>query len=81
MCIRDRDLLFLAETQKIDPKQIEQTIQAYSFFQDILPLMERNPMDLSGGELQRAAFLKILLLKPQIIFCLLYTSIPKKIRI
>ena len=62
-----QDLLFLAETQKIDPKQIEQTIQAYSFFQDILPLMERNPMDLSGGELQRAAFLKILLRKPQII--------------
>ena len=62
-----QDLLFLAETQKIDPKQIEQTIQAYSFFQDILPLMERNPMDLSGGELQRAAFLKILLLKPQVI--------------
>lgn len=37
------------------------------FFQKLTPLLERNPMDLSGGELQKAALFKVILTEPDVI--------------
>lgn len=42
-------------------------LESSSFFQKLVPLLDRNPMDLSGGELQKAALFKVILTEPEII--------------
>lgn len=42
-------------------------LEASPLFRGLVPLLRRNPMDLSGGELQKAALFKVLLTKPEVI--------------
>lgn len=45
----------------------EEKLERSLFFQKLIPLLERNPMDLSGGELQKAALFKVILTEPDVI--------------
>lgn len=68
--LKDRfydDLLFLARQNSIPVSRIEELIARYSFFQPLPALFDRNPMDFSGGELQRASLFKLLLLSPSLL--------------
>ena len=61
------DLCEVFDGQRIDPALKEQRIaQAVSLCR-LTELLDRHPYDLSGGEQQRAALAKVLLLNPEII--------------
>lgn len=61
------DLEFLIKINKLSKDVLEETINKYEFFKDVHNFYDSNPLDLSGGEQQKLAFLKILLLNPKII--------------
>lgn len=61
------DLEFLIKMNKLPKDILEETINKYDFFNDVHNFYDSNPLDLSGGEQQKLAFLKILLLNPKII--------------
>ena len=64
--VRD-DLCEVFDGQRIDPALKEQRIaQAVSLCR-LTELLDRHPYDLSGGEQQRAALCKVLLLDPEIL--------------
>lgn len=61
------DLQFMCSCNNIPLMKIEDTANSYPFFRNVRPLFDKNPLDLSGGELQTVSFLKILLKNPDII--------------
>ncbi|SHI73369.1 ABC transporter ATP-binding protein [Parasporobacterium paucivorans] len=61
------DLEFLAETNDLPVSIIEETVNKYDFFANVPEFFDSNPLDLSGGEKQKMAFLKLMLLDPEII--------------
>lgn len=70
MFIKDtviEDLEFLLKINGIHKEHLEKVIEEYDFFKEIPHLYTMNPLDLSGGEQQRAALLKLMLLSPKIL--------------
>lgn len=61
------DIDFLVKTNHLGDNVVKETIEKYSFFNNIEELYGANPMDLSGGEAQRVALLKVLLMKSEIV--------------
>jgi energy-coupling factor transporter ATP-binding protein EcfA2/uncharacterized membrane protein len=61
------DLLEMLSGSKLDKNTMEQCIQEVSELCMLQELLDRHPYDLSGGEQQRAALAKILLLQPSIL--------------
>ncbi len=58
------DLEYYVKSLDLDKALLEELLVKF----DLKPLLEMSPYDLSGGELQKAAFTKILLSKPKILF-------------
>lgn len=61
------DLLEMLEEKAMDREQKEKKLQEVVNAVQLSELLEMHPYDLSGGEQQRAALAKILLLDPQIL--------------
>ncbi len=61
------DLLEMLSDKKISLAEKEKNISDISELCEITALLDKHPYDISGGEQQRAAFAKILLLKPEIL--------------
>ncbi len=61
------DLLEMLSQQKTSQEEKEETVKQMASLCRIERLLESHPYDLSGGEQQRAALAKILLLKPEIL--------------
>lgn len=66
--------VFLKETLEEDFALVQQSKESWrdklngtELFRGLLPLLQRNPMDLSGGELQKAALFKVILTEPDVI--------------
>ena len=57
------DLEYYVKSLDLDKALLEKLLVKF----DLKPLLEMSPYDLSGGELQKAAFTKILLSKPKIL--------------
>ena len=61
------DLHFILDHNKLDQGLLDQTIKKYDFFHGIETLFNLNPLDLSGGEQQQTALLKLLILSPKVL--------------
>ncbi len=61
------DLMEILSKKKLTKDEKEQKVQNISVICRIENLLERHPYDLSGGEQQRAALAKILLMEPEIL--------------
>ncbi len=61
------DLMDMLSDRKLSKEEKEQKVQTIAFLCRIESLLESHPYDLSGGEQQRAALAKILLLEPEIL--------------
>ncbi len=61
------DLMEILSGKKLSKDEKEQKVQNISVLCRIQNLLESHPYDLSGGEQQRAALAKILLMEPQIL--------------
>lgn len=61
------DLLEILSGEKCSAAEKKQRIDEMARLVEIEELLERHPYDLSGGEQQRAALAKVLLLKPKIL--------------
>lgn len=61
------DIKNLIDRNHLDKDMIENLISKYTFFEQIRTLYELNPLDLSGGELQKIALFKLLLLSPAVL--------------
>lgn len=61
------DLFEILKTSKITKAEKEKKISSVSRLCGLNELLDRHPYDLSGGEQQRAALAKVLLLEPQIL--------------
>ena len=61
------DLMEILSDKKITKEEKEQLVQNISALCRIENLLESHPYDLSGGEQQRAALAKILLMEPEIL--------------
>jgi len=61
------DLMEILSDKKFTNEEKEQKVQNISILCRIENLLESHPYDLSGGEQQRAALAKILLMEPQIL--------------
>lgn len=61
------DFHYLLSMHGLNPSQLKKLMEQYPFFEGMEKLFASNPLDLSGGELQKLAFMKILLLEPDII--------------
>lgn len=62
-----RDLEEVFASTKLPKKEIEEKVLSMAKKMEIDSLLDRHPYDLSGGEMQKAALAKILLLEPQIL--------------
>ena len=62
-----RDLEEVFVNSKLPKKEIEERVLSMAKKLGIDSLLERHPYDLSGGEMQKAALAKILLLEPKLI--------------
>lgn len=62
-----QDLIEVFQGKNIDKEEVLEKIRAVAEFLEISNLLEMHPYDLSGGEQQRAALGKILLLEPKIL--------------
>lgn len=62
-----QDLIEVFQGKNIDKEEILEKIRAVAEFLEISNLLGMHPYDLSGGEQQRAALGKILLLEPKIL--------------
>ncbi|MFT3951926.1 MAG: ATP-binding cassette domain-containing protein [Oscillospiraceae bacterium] len=58
------DLLFTAKSFGLDENALYAAVAASPFFGAIPALFSRNPLDLSGGELQKLALCKLILTNP-----------------
>ncbi|WP_244935491.1 energy-coupling factor transporter ATPase [Paenibacillus glycanilyticus] len=63
----EKDLLDLLSGRKLDKEIIRERIQSTAELCELQGLLSRHPYDLSGGEQQRAALAKVLLLEPTIL--------------
>ena len=61
------DLFEMLSDKKISREEKEKTVSDVSELCEIAALLDKHPYDISGGEQQRAALAKILLLKPEIL--------------
>jgi energy-coupling factor transport system ATP-binding protein len=61
------DFRFLMKINNLPEEKIYETIKKYDFFEDVPNFFDSNPLDLSGGEQQKMAILKLLLLNPEIL--------------
>ena len=61
------DLMDMLSDKKLSAEEKEQKVQKISLLCRIENLLESHPYDLSGGEQQRAALAKILLIEPEIL--------------
>ena len=61
------DLEEMLSDQKLSKQEKNEQIGGVALLCDIIPLLDRHPYDLSGGEQQRAALAKVLLLRPKIL--------------
>ena len=61
------DLMEILSDKKLSKEEKEQKVQNISVLCRIENLLDSHPYDLSGGEQQRAALAKILLMEPQIL--------------
>lgn len=61
------DLLSALSLLGVDESEHERRISALSEQFDIVPLLEKHPLDLSGGETQRCALVKLLLANPEML--------------
>lgn len=66
--------VFLKETLEEDFALVRQSKESWRdklngtpLFHGLVPLLHRHPMDLSGGELQKAALFKVILTEPEVI--------------
>lgn len=57
----EEDLQMLIRRLHLPANKLDQILEQYPFFSGVSKLMERNPLDLSGGEAQKIALLKILM--------------------
>lgn len=62
-----RDLEEVLRLRKFKKEEIEERIVLISKMLGLTDLLDRHPYDLSGGEMQKAALAKILLLEPKIL--------------
>lgn len=62
-----RDLEEVLHLRKFKKEEIEERIVLISKMLGLADLLDRHPYDLSGGEMQKAALAKILLLEPKIL--------------
>ncbi len=62
-----KDLYEMLSGLKLSDEEKEQRVNAASSLCQLETLLEQHPYDLSGGEQQRAALAKVLLLKPKIL--------------
>lgn len=63
----EEDLWEMLEGRDISREEGEARVAAMAGLCELGPLMDRHPYDLSGGEQQRAALAKVLLLEPRIL--------------
>lgn len=61
------DLLEMLSEEKLSREEKKKRVEAISELTEITHLMQMHPYDLSGGEQQRAALAKVLLLNPKIL--------------
>ena len=61
------DLMEILSNKKITKEEKEQKVQSVAILCRIENLLESHPYDLSGGEQERAAIAKILLMEPEIL--------------
>ena len=61
------DLMEILSDKKLTKEEKEQKVQSIAVLCKIENLLENHPYDLSGGEQQRAALAKILLMEPEIL--------------
>lgn len=61
------DLEEMLSDQKLSKQEKNEQIGGVALLCDIIPLLDRHPYDLSGGEQQRSALAKVLLLRPKIL--------------
>lgn len=61
------DIRFEAALNNKSNDDIDRLIGSSEFFKDIKLIYKKNPLDLSGGEMQRLAFFKLMLTDPTII--------------
>lgn len=61
------ELMATLQLEKLSKPQIEEAVSAICEELHIKYLQQRNPLDLSGGEQQKVALAKLLLLKPDIL--------------
>ena len=61
------DLMEILSDKKLTKEEKEQKVQSIAVLCRIENLLENHPYDLSGGEQQRAALAKILLMEPEIL--------------
>ncbi len=61
------DLSFYLNTRGLAPDRIEEKIKEVSEKMEIAPLLDRHPLDLSGGETERCAIAKLLLSDPAVL--------------
>ncbi len=62
------DLYEMLKSRKLPREEQEKRVNKVSRLCELTQLMGRHPYDLSGGEQQRAALAKVLLLEPEILF-------------
>lgn len=62
-----QDLLEMLSYTKLTQEEKAEKVQAMTAFAELEPLLSMHPYDLSGGEQQRAALAKVLLLEPRIL--------------
>ncbi|GLX68067.1 energy-coupling factor transporter ATPase [Paenibacillus glycanilyticus] len=63
----EKDLRDMLSGRKLDKDTIKERIQSIAQLCELEHLLDRHPYDLSGGEQQRAALAKVLLLEPTIL--------------
>ena len=61
------DLLYMLEGRNLSKEEKDNAVMDVSRIMEITDLLSMHPHDLSGGEMQRAALAKVLLLKPRIL--------------
>jgi energy-coupling factor transport system ATP-binding protein len=61
------DILYTAGIWKKTESDVSELVNTFSFFSDIPSMYDKNPLDLSGGEMQRLAFFKVMLINPTVI--------------
>lgn len=62
-----RDLEEMLRGRELDAVEVEERLQEVARLCDVADVFERHPLDLSGGELQRAALAKVLLAEPEVL--------------